>query len=37
HNGVNEDDPNAPPRRGRLAREGGTIIWQPPPGDKVSG
>ncbi|MGP5496179.1 HNH endonuclease signature motif containing protein [Corynebacterium flavescens] len=30
HNGVNEDDPNAPPRRGRLAREGGKIIWQPP-------
>ncbi|MGX1738786.1 HNH endonuclease signature motif containing protein [Corynebacterium flavescens] len=30
HNGVNEDDPNAPPRRGRLAREGGTIVWQPP-------
>ncbi|MGX1739802.1 HNH endonuclease signature motif containing protein [Corynebacterium flavescens] len=30
HNGVNDDDPNAPPRRGRLAREGGTIVWQPP-------
>ncbi|APT85767.1 HNH endonuclease signature motif containing protein [Corynebacterium flavescens] len=30
HNGVNEDDPNAPPRRGRLTREGGTIVWQPP-------
>ena len=30
HNGVNEDDPNAPPRRGRLARQGGKIIWQPP-------
>ncbi|WP_301517828.1 HNH endonuclease signature motif containing protein [Corynebacterium flavescens] len=30
HNGVNEDDPNAPPRRGRLAREDGKIIWQPP-------
>ncbi|MDN6823708.1 HNH endonuclease signature motif containing protein, partial [Corynebacterium flavescens] len=30
HNGVNEDDPNAPPLRGRLAREGGTIVWQPP-------
>ncbi|WP_312714713.1 HNH endonuclease signature motif containing protein [Corynebacterium flavescens] len=29
-NGVNEDDPNAPPRRGRLTREGGTIVWQPP-------
>ncbi|MGX1737860.1 HNH endonuclease signature motif containing protein [Corynebacterium flavescens] len=30
HNGVNEDDPNAPPRRGRLNRQGGTIVWQPP-------
>ncbi|MDN6237236.1 MAG: HNH endonuclease, partial [Corynebacterium flavescens] len=30
HNGVNEDDPNAPPRRGRLTRKGGTIVWQPP-------
>ncbi|MDN6822838.1 HNH endonuclease signature motif containing protein, partial [Corynebacterium flavescens] len=30
HNGVNEDDPNAPPQRGRLTRDGGTIIWQPP-------
>ncbi|MGP5495774.1 HNH endonuclease signature motif containing protein [Corynebacterium flavescens] len=30
HNGVNEDDPNAPPRRGRLTRDGGKIIWQPP-------
>ncbi|MDN6430252.1 MAG: HNH endonuclease, partial [Corynebacterium flavescens] len=30
HNGVNEDDPNAPPRRGRLARKGGKIVWQPP-------
>ncbi|MGX1739181.1 HNH endonuclease signature motif containing protein [Corynebacterium flavescens] len=30
HNGVNEDDPNAPPRRGRLTRQGGTIVWQPP-------
>ncbi|WP_312715061.1 HNH endonuclease signature motif containing protein, partial [Corynebacterium flavescens] len=30
HNGVNEDDPNAPPRRGRLSRQGGKIIWQPP-------
>ncbi|MGP5593387.1 HNH endonuclease signature motif containing protein [Corynebacterium flavescens] len=30
HNGVNEDDPNAPPQRGRLARQGGTIVWQPP-------
>ncbi|MGX1739559.1 HNH endonuclease signature motif containing protein [Corynebacterium flavescens] len=30
HNGVNEDAPNAPPRRGRLTRQGGTIVWQPP-------
>jgi len=30
HNGVNDDDPNAPPRHGRLARNGGTIVWQPP-------
>ncbi|MDN6551698.1 MAG: HNH endonuclease, partial [Corynebacterium flavescens] len=30
HNGVNEDDPNAPPRRGRLTRQDGKIIWQPP-------
>ena len=30
HNGINEDDPNAPPRRGRLTRKGGTIVWQPP-------
>ncbi|MDN6198450.1 HNH endonuclease signature motif containing protein [Corynebacterium flavescens] len=30
HNGINEDDPNAPPRRGRLTRQGGTIVWQPP-------
>lgn len=30
HNGINEDDPNAPPRRGRLARVGGKVTWQPP-------
>ncbi|MGO2425760.1 MAG: HNH endonuclease signature motif containing protein, partial [Corynebacterium flavescens] len=30
HNGINDDDPNAPPRRGRLTRDGGKIIWQPP-------
>jgi len=30
HNGINEDDPNAPPRRGRLTRDGGTVVWQPP-------
>ena len=31
HNAVNDDDPNAPPRRGRLERrphEG--IVWRPP-------
>ena len=30
HNGVNDDDPNAPPLRGRLARVNGTIKWLPP-------
>ena len=30
HNGANDDDPNAPPLRGRLARENGQIRWQPP-------
>ena len=30
HNGVNDDDPNAPPVRGRLARVNGTIRWLPP-------
>ena len=30
HNGVNDDDPNAPPLRGRLARVDGTIKWLPP-------
>lgn len=30
HNGVNDDDPNAPPRRGRLERVGGRIVWRPP-------
>ncbi|MGP5507358.1 HNH endonuclease signature motif containing protein [Corynebacterium flavescens] len=30
HNGINDDDPNAPPRRGRLTRQGGTVVWQPP-------
>lgn len=28
HNGVNEDDPNAPPLRGRLARVDGKVRWQ---------
>ena len=31
HNGVNDDDPNAPPRRGRLERRPGEgIVWRPP-------
>ena len=30
HNGANDDDPNAPPLRGRLARTNGQIRWQPP-------
>lgn len=30
HNGINDDDPNAPPRRGRLERVGGRIVWRPP-------
>ena len=30
HNGVNDDDPNAPPLRGHLARINGTIRWLPP-------
>lgn len=30
HNGVNDDDPNAPPRRGRLERVGGRVVWRPP-------
>lgn len=28
HNGVNEDEPNAPPLRGRLARVDGKVRWQ---------
>ena len=27
HNGVNQDDPNAPPLRGRLARVNGKVRW----------
>ena len=31
HNAVNDDDPNAPPRRGRLERRPGEgIVWRPP-------
>lgn len=30
HNGVNDDDPAAPMRRGRIERVGGTIRWRPP-------
>ncbi|HZK31591.1 MAG TPA: HNH endonuclease [Corynebacterium sp.] len=32
HNGRNDDDPNAPPRHGRLAREKGHIVHHPPGG-----
>ncbi len=32
HNGVNDDNANAPPRRGRLARINGQIHWCPPGG-----
>lgn len=32
HNGRNDDDPNAPPRHGRLAREGGRLVHHPPDG-----
>lgn len=30
HNGVNDDDPNAPSVRGRLVRRRGRVVWQPP-------
>lgn len=30
HNAVNDDDPSAPPRRGRLVRRAGRVVWQPP-------
>ena len=30
HNGVNDDDPHAPPVRGRLERRQGRIVWVPP-------
>ena len=32
HNGHNDDDPNAPPRHGRLAREDGRLVHHPPDG-----
>ncbi|ERS50792.1 MULTISPECIES: HNH endonuclease signature motif containing protein [unclassified Corynebacterium] len=35
HNGVNDDDPNAPPLRGHLARVNGTIRWLPPWADNA--
>lgn len=34
HNGVNDDDPNAPPRRGRIERIGGKTTWIPPGGGR---
>lgn len=30
HNGINTDNPNAPPHRGRMIRSHGSIEWQPP-------
>lgn len=30
HNGVNADNPNAPPKRGRMERRNGTVEWRPP-------
>lgn len=30
HNSINDDDPNAPPRRGRLVRQEGRVTWIPP-------
>lgn len=30
HNGINEDDPNAPPRRGRVTRNRSKVVWRPP-------
>lgn len=32
HNGRNDDDPNAPPRHGRVARQAGGIVFHPPDG-----
>lgn len=32
HNGVNDNDANAPPRRGRLERRGGQIVYVSPGG-----
>lgn len=30
HNGVNDDDPDAPPSRGHMNRIGGRVAWIPP-------
>lgn len=30
HNGVNEDDPSVPSKRGRVIRNLGRIVWRPP-------
>lgn len=35
HNGVNDDDPHAPPVRGRLERRRGRIVWVPPWADST--
>ena len=36
HNGVNDDDPNAPPVRGRLVRRRGRVVWRPPWADTAT-
>lgn len=35
HNGANDDNPNAPPRRGRIARESGKLVYRSPAGKKI--
>ena len=32
HNGLNDDDPNAPPRNGRVERHPGGVLFHPPDG-----
>lgn len=35
HNGVNDDNPNAPPRNGRVHREGGRVRYRSPGGREL--
>ncbi|WIM69294.1 HNH endonuclease signature motif containing protein [Corynebacterium suedekumii] len=35
HNARNDDDPNAPPRNGRLERQDGGVVFHPPDGRAV--